>query len=968
MKTAPPLLRPAAGIALVVGALLPGAAPAQIRTDGSLGRPAQALAGPGFLIPETLGHLAGGNLFHSFQSFNLAPGESARFTTATPGIAHVIGRVTGGTASVIQGRIALQAASGAPSLTLINPAGIAFGQGAGIDVPGAFHAGTADHVSFADGSRYAANPAAASSFSTAAPAAFGFLGGQRARLSLDSGATLVARPGQTVALAGGDVLIEQAGVYADGGDIRLASTGTRAQEVPFSGKAAQGAGSVMIVDGGIASVSTSASNRGGSLRVQAGDLVIDGLDNPNGAGLYGRALGGSGSGARIEIDASGSLTLRNGGVIRTDTRTAAPGGTTSIASPVVSIDNAYINADAYGAGRAGNIEIDARRIVLAHGGQIAATAQDKGPAGRIVLTASESIDLSGRDANNFHSGLFVSTMGKAPAGEIELGAPRIVIRDDAWVRGFALGGSTAATAGHIRISAVDLLLENGGKISVEGYDSMGQGSVLIEAAGSLRIHGKGEGRGPNPGSDTVSTGILGHGADIRIRAPEITVGESGAIRSESWYQDVPGRIEIGTQRLTLQSGGHISGSALGHSYTYGIGAPIVIEAGEFVRVEGRSSEGRDSIIESGARSSGGSGSIRIATPWLRLADGGRINTSTGVFGTAKAGRIEIEVDRLEILNDSYILSIESGHAVGGGLIAIAARESILLDGGLIDAEGRNDAGGGNIVIAAPSIRLRSGTISTANDQDALPGGIKIDAGQLSLANASRIESSSTSRYGAGSIALRIGGTLRVDDSAITTTSAYAGGGNIAVDAAGAVVLGRSLIATSVTGEGATGNGGDIALRARALALDNGFIQANTVARDAQGGAIRIDAGLLVASGNHLLLGGRTPYAFQPGVPGFNVIQAAAPTGVSGAIDIATPALDLSGSVLALSAETLDPGGLGRSPCQPSGGSSLVQVGRGGFAPSARGVLGPRPAVAPDIRPDAADAAPSIAKAPCAGLP
>ena len=67
-------------------------------------------------------------------------GQSALFITTTPTLANVISRVTGGSASQINGRLMLlPLAGGAPNFFFINPAGVTFGAGASIDVPGAFH-------------------------------------------------------------------------------------------------------------------------------------------------------------------------------------------------------------------------------------------------------------------------------------------------------------------------------------------------------------------------------------------------------------------------------------------------------------------------------------------------------------------------------------------------------------------------------------------------------------------------------------------------------------------------------------------------------------------------------------------------------------------------------------------------------------------------------------------------------------
>ena len=77
-----------------------------------------------------------------------------------------------------------------------------------------------------------------------------------------------------------------------------------------------------------------------------------------------------------------------------------------------------------------------------------------------------------------------------------------------------------------------------------------------------------------------------------------------------------------------------------------------------------------------------------------------------------------------------------------------------------------------------------------------------------------------------------------------------------------------------------GNGGDISIQAPTLVMQTGFIQANTAAANASGGKVNIDVDALVPSGSTLFVGGATPFTFAPGVFGFNVIQAAAPTGVT----------------------------------------------------------------------------------------
>src|SRR5215467_10972089 len=119
--------------------VVPRPASAQhITIDGRLS-PAQTLIGPNYTIGANLGKQVGSNLFHSFGQFSLANTpvpERATFTsTGSSGpISNVIGRVTGGTQSNINGAI-VSAIPGA-NLYLINPSGIVFGQRATVNVSG----------------------------------------------------------------------------------------------------------------------------------------------------------------------------------------------------------------------------------------------------------------------------------------------------------------------------------------------------------------------------------------------------------------------------------------------------------------------------------------------------------------------------------------------------------------------------------------------------------------------------------------------------------------------------------------------------------------------------------------------------------------------------------------------------------------------------------------------------------------
>jgi filamentous haemagglutinin family N-terminal domain len=87
----------------------------------------------------------GANLFHSFEKLGLSQGQIINFIS-NPTIHNILGRVTGGEASFINGLI--QVTGGNSNLFLINPAGIVFGENASLNIPASFTATTATSIGF----------------------------------------------------------------------------------------------------------------------------------------------------------------------------------------------------------------------------------------------------------------------------------------------------------------------------------------------------------------------------------------------------------------------------------------------------------------------------------------------------------------------------------------------------------------------------------------------------------------------------------------------------------------------------------------------------------------------------------------------------------------------------------------------------------------------------------------------------
>ena len=933
-------------------------AQAQIRTDASLGQAAQSLAGPNYQITQSLGKLAGSNLFHSFQTFNLATGESANFSTTSPGIANVISRVTGGGASQINGALRLSAASGAPAFFFINPAGVTFGAGASVDVPGAFHVSTANSVNFADG-RFQADLGRASTLSVAPPEAFGFLGSSRATVAVQTGAVLNPKNGFPISVVAGDVLVDGGFVGARAGDIRVIAVGPAPSDIPLGNSVALTDGKVTISKGGIVGSGNTAGKAGGLITLRGGDITID----STGQVISTSDVAGPGDAGGIDLAAKSSVRLLNGGNVSSFTGSLGNAGGISVQSGQITLDStgyvyssalqastgqgasislqatngvtvaggASVSTDTASIGQAGSIQIRGRTVALQSQGYVASNTFEgsTGDSGAIAIQASDSISLTDRART------YVSTASSGRAGALSLRAGDISLSGEAAIASVAFAGAGSAgtidvradralsltgnsailstsaltsTSGAIRLAATDITLDGSSKVTTAAASGTGNaGAVEVVATGSLLLR--------NNSLIDSSTFSAGQGGAVKVRAKDITLDSSSAISS---IAIAGGTGNSGT--IDIESSGNLLLSN---------GGSIVVSTS----------------------TAGNAGSVNIAANSVNVNSGGLISTATlgGLGATGNAGNVVIHASGAVTITDGFFSSSTFSGGRAGTIEVNAKAIAITGSHSRIDAlagVGSSGQTGTVSLRASDSISLSSGALVLTSNGASLSGPARpattvltLSAPRITLGGDAWVSSVSTGNLAASDIDILFTDKLLLSSSRITTSANDGNGGRIRIRGGSVVSLSQSKINTSVTGS--SGNGGDIQISADAMALNSGFIQANTSASLASGGLVNINLKTLAASGNTAFVGGPTPYLFTPDVFGFNVIQAAAPTGVNGVIQVSSPVLDLSGSLGRLGAPVMDVAQLGRTPCQIAGGSSLAQAGHGGLPVSYRGLLGPQ---------------------------
>lgn len=663
----------------------------------------------------------GTNLFHSFNQFDVGGGDTAQFLNTTPSLRtdNILSRVTGGTPSSIFGAIDTLSYPGA-NFFLMNPAGIVFGPNATLNVSGSVAFTTANYLRLAEanGSNagiFRADPTATSLLTSAAVAAFGFLGSNPAAIVIQEG-KLTVLPGQSISLVGGNVTIRSGTIgnnvdpppSAPGNQVLITSlaspgeilTGTLAPVVNINGQSPGTLGTVQISQG---SIIDTRGDGGGTILIRGGRLVID------------DSIIGSNTGD-IFLASDSTLIKNSAKIITFTTTTAHAGHITLEASRDIEMDSqASIES----------LSVDAMRN-----------------AGNITLRSSQgNIHFT-----NGASATSQTLNGGGNSGSIEIDAPRGNIRLDNSSRIFTLAdtgtGTTESYHGGIQISTNDLQLLNGSRVDSDNFSAQVPRNIAILLTGRLNLAG-------GSGIETTTTGPAA-AADMVIRAREIALTEGSSLSADTFSSgagggisikgligpsalvsiDGPGsgistdtkatgpggEINLFAQSLAIQNGGTLSAETTGTSFT-ATGGSIVVNATDRVLLNNGAS------ITASSTGPGDAGNISINAGRQLNVESSKITTEAN---QSKAGDINIQaIDQVSVVNGEISTSVHSG-AGRGGDITIDPKTVILRDGTKVFAQAVQGSGG-NITITTPLYLKDSTSFVNANSQFGLNGSVTIQS-------------------------------------------------------------------------------------------------------------------------------------------------------------------------------------------------------------------------------------------------
>ncbi len=529
---------------------------------------------------------------------------------------------------------------------------------------------------------------------------------------------------------------------------------------------------------------------------------------------------GQGNAGKVSIDVRDAVTLDG----------VKNGLTSGIGS--------FLGVGATGSG--GDIEVKAGSLSITNGALLSTSTAGQGNAGNVKINVDDAVIFDGVSNDGFTSGIqsAVQLGGIGKGGNVSITARSLSLSNGAQIstsvgRAFGDFPASQGEAGKIEINVLGAVIVDGVGNTI---DFFGQPTILPSAiTSSLDVGTRGSAGKIDitAGSLSLTNGAVlfastdgrGNAGDVSIRATDRVFLANSEIFTDVGQDAVGkgGNISIETGSLSLTDGATLYAPTSGQ----GNAGNISIQATEQVSL---SNSGILSLVEKKGEGSGGN--IVIETDSLFL---NRAFIAADTLGQGNAGNISIQAtEAVSLANSSSIGTGVLGGVGKGGDIQLKTGSLSLTDMSLITAatEGQGDAG--NISIqATEAVSLKFSSITT----DVLS-----------------LESSVGVRQG-GDIALKAGSLSLTDLSSIAAaTWGQGNAGNIFVQVDDSISIANSSISNSVQ-PGGVGNGGEMDIQARSLALTDGgqiesrvfgefyspVLNQNLPGGQGKGGNIRIDA-------------------------------------------------------------------------------------------------------------------------------
>lgn len=717
-------------------------------------------------------------------------------------------------------------ANGNANLILINPQGIQFGPNAALQIGGSFLGSTADAIVFRDQQQFSAvDPQAAPMLTILTPIGLQF-GPSPKPIDIKG---LIAEPGLSVE--------PQRTLALVGGEVTIDNS--RLMAVNGQVEIAS------IANGGRVSLTTRPDSQGWGF----------GYDHVSDFGNI-QLLGDN------ILELPGGLAFKQGSSI-----------VTSFSDNDVS----------------GDIHLWGQNIQILGGSQLQAANPGPLAGGRILLNATESVEVVDRPvlgARSLPSGLFTATVGNGPAGDITINARNLKVSGETVLLtasasaqivngtfmaatgtagdiqlniadtitvsdGAAIGSSSAeglGTAGNIELNTRVLNIVRGGRIESFTTSPNPAGEIRVNASELVSIAGSLKDRGLSSSLLTVSqAGATGRGGPITINTNRLQVTKGGLVSAQTNSAAKAGAITIDANQVNLLDGGQL----ISTTSSRGAAGQVQLTVPDRLTISGRDSTFATRLQQVEAVQN------ELFSPFIIIPVG--VSAESGIITSALAdatgpgGPIDVSTGQLQVSRLGKISSSTAGPG-DAGKIDITASQQISLTNPRsgVFANTTSTGPGGTISLATPNFSVNDGAVVDVRTSGEGPGGnIVVQADRFTARQGGHLVSTASDQGRAGDITLNVRDDITLTGArsglfANTTSTSIGAAGSIFIDPIQVLIADGATV--SVNSQGA-GRGGDIRLQGRNLTLNRGQITAEAKVAPAGDIQLEIDDLLLLRKGS-----------------------------------------------------------------------------------------------------------------------
>jgi filamentous hemagglutinin family protein len=530
--------------------------------------------------------------------------------------------------------------------------------------------------------------------------------------------------------------------------------------------------------GGSAIRTGSTAGNAGNIRIRAQQITLQGEDVDGYRAQLFTTTGapGQGNAGNIQIDTD-TLRLLDGSIIYANTSGPGNAGNILINANNIAIAGTESSkqfpsllqtaVSQTATGNGGQITINIRdRIQLADGGQIVVSTFGAGNAGDIQLDAG-TIVVTG-----------MTTNGKLSSG-IYASSENLLING---VNGSETIRRTTGNGGNITIRADQLRVEDGARITSDTAGDGDAGNIRVTAR-KLEVSGSRFSIADNRErmstlSSNVNPTSTGQGGQIAVVADQVQLSNGGVISASTLGSGNSGGIVIQANNIDLigksllgdRNSGIFSGSQLGTGNAGTIDLTV------------RDRLFADTGVISTQTMDGQGGMITIAADRVELVNRSGIDSSTS--GNGKAGNVILRSGNIN-LNDSQITSRSSGTGDGGSIDLTA--QTLQLTNAALNAQTTSGNGGNLNLNLRDLLQLRDRSVlSAAAGGNGNGGNIRLSAPFIIGLRNSDIVANAIAGNG-GNIQITTDGIFglkyrpdRTIDNDITASSEFGMNGNVKV--------------------------------------------------------------------------------------------------------------------------------------------------------------------------------------------